>query len=57
MTDKEIRKASVDYVARHEHDNCQIYTSPECIIFRCDDGTRHCQVWVTLPDTLERADW
>lgn len=57
MTDEEICKAATDYVARHEHDNCQIYTTPECNVFRDEAGDAHCQIWVMLPKELEKADW
>ena len=57
MTNNEVFKAAVDYVARHKHDYCQIYTCPECKMFKDENGTIHCQIWVMLPEKLEKADW
>jgi len=49
MTDNEIRDTAVEYVARHEHDNCQIFTDPDCRIksWNLGDWTT-VQVWVAM---------
>ena len=49
MTDDKIRDLAVDYVARHNADSGQIFTSPACQIHEGPEGFKSVQVWVGIP--------
>jgi hypothetical protein len=58
------QKAAVEYVARHEHDHCQIYTTSDCRVFPMPwgPGTVAVQVWVMvtekdLSQMASKVDW
>jgi len=53
MTNAEIRDHAVDYVATHQADNSQIFTTPDCKIDRVNNVT-YVQVWVAILDTEDK---
>jgi len=57
LSDEELRMAAVEYVATHKHDYAQIYTNPDCQIFRGKDDVFSVQVWVGLTEEVEIPEW
>lgn len=58
-SDEELRKRAVEYVATHQADYSQIFTSPECKIHKVDNDCVAVQVWVGIPSSvkLSKLDW
>lgn len=49
MNEDKAREVAVEYIATHQHDYDQVYSTPDCKTLLLDQEFVAVQVWVAIP--------